>query len=76
MRLRAQVHKSADFNFQSDVRFSSIDWLCECKKAIQSQRHLKVCTLYSEIQEKYPLESDIGLARYFDEILQRRNANQ
>ena len=73
MRLRAQVFKSVKFNFQSDAQFSKENWLCECQKAIQSQRHLQVCEFYTNIRMKYALDEESGIVGYFDEILRLKD---
>ena len=74
IRLRAQVFKYVKFNFQSDAQFSKENWLCECQKGIQSQRHLQICELYAKIRTKHSLDEECGLVNYFDEIL-RMNEN-
>ena len=74
MRLQAQVFKSIKFNFQSDVIFSSENWLCECQKAIQSQQHLKICEQYADLRRKHSLLEDQGLVAYFDKTFRQKES--
>ena len=74
MCLRAQVFKSIKFNFQSDVIFSSENWLCECQKAIQSQQHLKICEQYADLRRKHSLLEDQGLVAYFDKTFRQKES--
>ena len=72
MDFRFRANTNIKFNFQSDLLFSRENWLCECNKAIQSQRHLKICEQYSDLQQKYSLKNDLSIVDYFDEILRRK----
>ena len=75
IRLRAQVFKSATFNFQSDVLFSKENWLCECGR-IMSQTHQKGCIQYADLRLLHNLGEDSGLVDYFDTILRRQEGKQ
>ena len=64
-------------NFKSDKRFAKTNWLCRCLIKKEEEDHLKFgnCPQYKDIRERYDsLEEDEILARYFGEVLARRDA--
>ena len=71
MRLRSQVFKSIKMNFQSDPKFTSLNWYCSCG-SIQSQIHVeKHCVLYEDIRSTLNLEDEIELVKFFDLVMKR-----
>ena len=64
-------------NFKNDKRFSKTNWLCRCLQTTENEAHLKFekCPQYTDIREKYDsLDDDQTLARFFREVLARRDA--
>ena len=61
-------------NFKNDKRFARTNWMCRCEKEKENQSHIRNCSLYSDITEKYPsIEDDIDLVQYLHEVLTRRD---
>ena len=64
-------------NFKHDKRFAKTNWLCRCLQKTEHEAHLKFenCPQYTDIREKYDtLDDDQNLARFFREVLARRDA--
>ena len=61
-------------NFKNDKRFAKTNWMCRCEEEKENQSHIRDCSLYSDITEKYPsIEDDIDLVQYLHEVLTRRD---
>ena len=64
-------------NFKHDKKFARTNWLCRCLQSTESETHLKFenCPQYADIRVKFDtLEDDQSLAKFFREVLARRDA--
>ena len=62
-------------NYPKDRKFLKSNWLCRCKKEIESETHLRSgqCEVYGDLKDKYPnLDDDNQLAMFFSTVLERR----
>ena len=76
MRLRAGMVGSVKFNFQSDKKFTEVNWRCSCGQ-IDSQRHIENnCVKYDDLRDKFDTKDDLGLVSFFDAVLKRREEEE
>ena len=64
-------------NFSKDRKYAKYNWLCRC--GIQREKEIHItsqdCPVYNDLREKYTdLDNDEDLVRYFQEVLERRDA--
>ena len=48
--------------------------MCRCDEEKEDQSHIRSCSVYSDITEKYPnVDDDENLVKYLHEVLTRRD---
>ena len=61
-------------NYKNDKRFARTKWMCRCDEEKEDQSHIRSCSIYSDITEKYPnVDDDENLVKYLHEVLTRRD---
>ena len=61
-------------NFKNDKRCARTNWMCRCEAEKENQSHIRNCSLYSDITQKYPsIDDDTNLVQYLHEVLTRRD---
>ena len=49
-------------------------WMCRCVEEKEDQSHIRNCSIYSDITEKYPyVDDDENLVKYLHEVLMKRD---
>ena len=61
-------------NYKNDKRFARTKWMCRCDEEKEDLSHIRSCSIYSDITEKYPnVDDDENLVKYLHEVLTRRD---
>ena len=74
-RTRFGMHPFAG-NFSHDRRFARSDWLCRCRQAKESEKHILSgeCEVYGDIRNEFNNLDDLdNLINFFDKILKKRD---
>ena len=63
-------------NYSNDKRFKKTDFLCQCLKSREEEKHLTsgLCAVYGDlVNENSDLNNDVELVKLFNNILARRD---
>ena len=63
-------------NFPSDAGYKSDLWSCWHCPSIDTQSHIRHCPAYQHLRENKDLDNDQDLVRYFQQVIQMREALQ
>ena len=62
-------------NDKNYKRFARTTGMCRCDEEKEDQSHIRNCSFYTDITEKYPyFDDDENLVKYLHDVLMRRDA--
>ena len=73
--LESKMIKTVKMHFQSNPDFAKNLWKCWHCQNLDTIIHIKNCYSYRELRENKNLDDDADLVKYFEEVIQLREAD-
>ena len=75
-KIKTKMLKNVKMNYKNDPKNVKKLWQCSECEHIDSQEHILWCDGYKNLRENKDLSSDVDLARYYQQVLLKREKTE